>query len=299
MRQAATGEIKKGYVLLLITMLIWGSFTIMARVGAKQALSPWDITALRFTVAFVVLVPIQLWRQEWRFLFDKRLLWLALIGGIGYSCAVYSGFNHAPAAHAAIWLNGFLPLATAIGAWIVLKEPFGKHTWLSLAFMACGLGGMIAVMWYEGEFHLSIGDAYFVLGACFWGFYTVYLKRWMLPPWQAMAGVAIWTAVIYLPIYALWLPHNLSQVSTANMLEQGIFHGVFVVIIAMLTYIGAVERLGAFKTGSLLALAPFLAALAAVPLLNEPLNLAIGVGLIGMGIGALQPWRLITVKSQS
>ena len=299
MRQAATGEIKKGYVLLLITMLIWGSFTIMARVGAKQALSPWDITALRFTVAFVVLVPIQLWRQEWHFLFDKRLLWLALIGGIGYSCAVYSGFNHAPAAHAAIWLNGFLPLATAIGAWIVLKEPFGKHTWLSLAFMACGLGGMIAVMWYEGEFHLSIGDAYFVLGASFWGFYTVYLKRWMLPPWQAMAGVAIWTAVIYLPIYALWLPHNLSQVSTANMLEQGIFHGVFVVIIAMLTYIGAVERLGAFKTGSLLALAPFLAALAAVPLLNEPLNLAIGVGLIGMGIGALQPWRLITVKSQS
>lgn len=162
--------------------------------------------------------------------------------------------------------------------------------------MACGLGGMIAVMWYEGKFHLSIGDAYFVLGASFWGFYTVYLKRWMLPPWQAMAGVAIWTAIIYLPVYALWLPHNLSQVSTANMLEQGIFHGVFVVIIAMLTYIGAVERLGAFKTGSLLALAPFLAALAAVPLLNEPLNLAIGVGLIGMGIGALQPWRLISTK---
>ena len=292
MSQSAAPDIKKGYLLLLITMLIWGSFTLMSRLGAKQDLTAWDITALRFATAFVVLMPIQLWRRELKFLLDKRILWLALLGGIGYSCAVYSGFSYAPAAHAAIWLNGFLPLATAISAWIVLKEPFGKNTWISLLFMAAGLGGMMAVMQYEGQFYLSIGDAFFVLGAALWGIYTVFLKRWMLPPWQAMAGVAIWTAIVYLPVYALFLPKKLAQASHMVMLEQGIFHGVFVVIIAMLTYIGAVERLGAFKTGSLLALAPFLAALAAVPLLNEPLNLAIGVGLLGMGIGALQPWRL-------
>ncbi|WP_051526773.1 DMT family transporter [Alkanindiges illinoisensis] len=293
MNQTVSPDIKKGYLLLLITMLIWGSFTLMSRLGAKQDLTAWDITALRFATAFIVLMPIQLWRRELKFLLDKRILWLALLGGIGYSCAVYSGFSYAPAAHAAIWLNGFLPLATAISAWIVLKEPFGRNTWISLLFMAAGLGGMMAVMQYEGQFYLSIGDAFFVLGAALWGIYTVFLKRWMLPPWQAMAGVAIWTAIVYLPVYALFLPKKLAQASHMVMLEQGVFHGVFVVIIAMLTYIGAVERLGAFKTGSLLALAPFLAALAAVPLLNEPLNLAIGVGLLGMGIGALQPWRLL------
>lgn len=293
MSQSAAPDIKKGYLLLLITMLIWGSFTLMSRLGAKQDLTAWDITALRFATAFVVLMPIQLWRRELKFLLDKRVLWLALLGGIGYSCAVYSGFSYAPAAHAAIWLNGFLPLATAISAWIVLKESFGKNTWISLLFMAAGLGGMMAVMQYEGQFYLSIGDAFFVLGAALWGVYTVFLKRWMLPPWQAMSGVAIWTAIVYLPVYALFLPKKLEHASHLIMLEQGIFHGIFVVIIAMLTYIGAVERLGAFKTGSLLALAPFLAALAAVPLLQEPLNLAIGVGLLGMGIGALQPWRLL------
>lgn len=292
MTSQSASEVKKGYILLLITMLIWGSFTLIARLGAKQALTPWDITALRFTTAFIVLMPIQLWRRELTFLWDKRIIWLALVGGLGYSCAVYSGFNYAPAAHAAIWLNGFLPLATAFSAWAILKQPFGRDTWLSLLFMAAGLGGMIAVMWFEGQFYLSVGDAFFLLGATCWGIYTVLLKRWILPPWQAMAGVAIWTAIIYLPIYALFLPKNLQHTSHWIWLEQGIFHGVFVVIIAMLTYIGAVERLGAFKTGSLLALAPFLAALAAVPLLNEPLNLAVGIGLIGMGIGALQPWRL-------
>lgn len=284
-------EVKKGYLLLLITMLIWGSFTLMSRIGAKQALSAWDITALRFATAFIILVPIQLWRREWQYLFDRRILVLAFLGGIGYSCAVYSGFSYAPAAHAAIWLNGLLPVATAVAAWVVLKESFSKHTWISLVFMALGLGGMTAAMLYEGQFYLTKGDFFFVLGAMFWGVYTVFLKRWMLPPWQAMSGVAIWSAIIFLPLYVLFFPKHLAEAGYIHMLEQGVFHGVFVVIIAMLTYIGAVERLGAFKTGSLLALAPFLAALAAVPLLQEPLNLAIGIGLFGMGIGALQPWR--------
>lgn len=288
---SSSSEVRKGYLLLVITMLIWGSFTLISRIGAKQALTPWDITALRFATAFVVLVPIQLWRKEWRFLLDRRFIVLAMLGGVGYSCAVYSGFSFAPAAHAAIWLNGFLPVCTALAAYIIMRETFTQDTWISLICMAIGLGGMSLAMAYEGQFYLSIGDAFFVLGALSWGVYTVFLKRWMLPPWQAMAGVAIWSAIFYLPIYLLFLPKKLAEAGIAPMVEQGLFHGVFVVIIAMLTYIGAVERLGAFKTGSLLALAPFLAALAAVPLLHEPLNLAIGVGLVGMGVGALQPWR--------
>ena len=64
-----------------------------------------------------------------------------------------------------------------------------------------------------------------------------------------------------------------------------------VVIIATLTYVAAIERLGAFKTGSIVTLAPFIAAVIAVPLLDEPLNAAIVCGLVGMGFGALQPWR--------
>jgi drug/metabolite transporter (DMT)-like permease len=43
---------------------------------------------------------------------------------------------------------------------------------------------------------------------------------------------------------------------------------VFVVIIATLTYVAAIQRLGAFKTGSIVTLAPFIAAILAVPLLR-------------------------------
>ena len=102
-----------GYGLLAITMFIWGSFTLISRLGATQSMTAWDISALRLFTASIVLIPIQIYRREWRFLLDVRVLCLALVGGIAYTSFVYEGFSHAPAAHAAIWMNGLLPF------WIV------------------------------------------------------------------------------------------------------------------------------------------------------------------------------------
>lgn len=111
-----------------------------------------------------------------------------------------------------------------------------------------------------------------------------------------MSGVAIWSAVVYVPVYLLFLPKNLSVPEPQHLLFQTIFHGVFVVIIATLSYVEAIKRLGAFKAGSITNLAPFIAAILAVPLLNEALSLAMICGLVGMAIGALQPWRWIGRK---
>jgi drug/metabolite transporter (DMT)-like permease len=131
-----------GYVLLATTMLIWGSFTLISRVGTTQIMTTWDIGALRFMTASLVLIPIQIYRREWRFLFDPRVLGLALVGGIAYTTFVYEGFSHAPAAHAAIWMNGLLPFWTAIAALVILREALSRDNWISLIIIAIGLIGM-------------------------------------------------------------------------------------------------------------------------------------------------------------
>lgn len=87
------------------------------------------------------------------------------------------------------------------------------------------------------------------------------------------------------------LPKHLDVPEPQHLLLQTLFHGVFVVIVATLTYVAAIQRLGAFKAGSISNLAPFIAAVLAVPLLGETLSLAMMFGLVGMAIGALQPWR--------
>ena len=281
----------QGYLFVCITMCIWGGFTILSRLNLHWHVSAWDLVAMRFAIAFIILMPVLLYKKDLAFLWHPRPIILALTGGLAYCLTVYTAFLQAPAAHAAIFLNGCIPLCTAVAAYLLFKQPFDKHTWLSLSIMLSALALMSYLMLHEQASAFGLGDILFFLSAVWWGIFTVLLKQWKLSAWHSMASVAVWSALIYLPIYILFIPKHFQEAEPVHLLVQGVFHGVLVVIIATLTYVAAIERLGAFKTGSIVTLAPFIAAVIAVPLLNEPLSPAIMCGLVGMGIGALQPWR--------
>ncbi|WP_269913816.1 DMT family transporter [Acinetobacter sp. HY1485] len=286
----------QGYVFVIITMCIWGGFSIFSRLNAIWHISAWDVVALRFSIGFILLMPILIYKKQTAFLWHIKPFILGLLGGVAYCITVYSAFFYAPVAHGAMFLNGCIPLCTAVMAYVLFKEPFDRHIWISLTIMVLAIFGMTYLMYQKTHVGLGLGDGLFFLAAIWWGTFTVLVKQWKLTAWQNMTSVAIWSAIIYLPIYLLFMPHHLQDVAVPHLLAQGIFHGVFVVIIATMSYIAAIERLGAFKTGSIVTLAPFIAAIVAVPLLNEPLNSAMGLGLIGMAIGALQPWRWINRK---
>ena len=281
----------QGYLFVLITMCIWGGFTIFSRLNLHWHVSAWDLVAMRFAIAFLILMPILIYKKDLAFLWHPRPVILALTGGLAYCLTVYTAFLQAPAAHAAIFLNGCIPLCTAVAAYLLFRQPFDKHTWLSLTIMLSALALMSYLMLHDQASALGLGDLLFFISAVWWGIFTVLLKQWKLSAWHSMASVAIWSAIIYLPIYILFIPKHFQEAEPLHLLIQGLFHGVLVVIIATLTYVAAIERLGAFKTGSIVTLAPFMAAVIAVPLLDEPLNAAIACGLVGMGVGALQPWR--------
>lgn len=281
----------QGYLFVCITMCIWGGFTILSRLNLHWHVSAWDLVAMRFAIAFIILMPVLVYKKDLAFLWHPRPIILALTGGLAYCLTVYTAFLQAPAAHAAIFLNGCIPLCTAVAAYLLFRQPFDKHTWLSLIIMLSALALMSYLMLHEQASAFGLGDILFFLSAVWWGIFTVLLKQWKLSAWHSTASVAIWSALIYLPIYILFIPKHFQEAEPVHLLIQGVFHGVLVVIIATLTYVAAIERLGAFKTGSIVTLAPFIAAVIAVPLLNEPLSPAIMCGLVGMGIGALQPWR--------
>ncbi|RLL38253.1 DMT family transporter [Acinetobacter cumulans] len=282
---------KQGYLYVLITMCIWGGFTLTARLSANWGIGAWDITALRFLLAFCILMPILIYKKDTAFLWKKEPFILAMIGGVGYCLTAYSAFHYAPAAHAAIFLNGFIPLCTAIAAFVLFKQAFDRHTWASLVIMIGAISVMSFLMYRETGVAFGLGDLLFVMSAIWWGVFSVLLRQWQLSAWHAMAGVAVWSAIVFVPIYLLFLPKHLNEPEPMHLLAQVLYHGIFVVIVATLTYVEAIKRLGAFKAGSIVTLAPFMAAILAVPLLNEPLSFAIICGLFGMAIGALQPWR--------
>lgn len=286
----------QGYLFVLVTMCIWGGFTILSRLSAKWGIVAWDLTALRFAFAFSILVPILLYQRNYQFLFKKQAIVLALVGGIGYCVTVYSGFYFSPAAHAAIFLNGFIPVCTALAAWLIYKQPFDRHMWVSIGVISISLIAMTYLLLMNSRQPFGVGDVLFVLGAMCWGVFSVLLRESNMTAWQAMCSVAIWSAILYLPVYWLFIPKHLDEVEPLHIAIQTLFHGVLVVIVATICYVEAIKRLGAFQAGSIVTLAPFIAAVLAIPLLNEPVSPAIICGLIGIGIGALQPWRWLAYR---
>lgn len=282
----------QGYLFIVITMCVWGSFSLLARVNVHWGIAAWDIIAIRFGVSALILLPVAWIKQDYRFLFNIKAVILALLGGVGYSCLVYSAFLLAPVVHGAVFLNGMIPVATALLMFIFLKKYPDKNTKIALIIISLTLFVMYLLMVKDG-LSFGLGDGLFLICAFSWASYSILLKEWQFSAWQVVCSTAIWSAIIYLPIYWLFIDSSLENAKLSHVLIQGTFHSIVVMIVATLTYALAIERLGAFFAGALACLAPFISALVAVPLLDEPLNHIMVLGLIGMGLGTVQPWRFL------
>lgn len=288
----------QGYVFVVITMCVWGGFSLLARVNAHWGIMAWDIIAIRFGVSALILLPIICLKGEYQFLFTSKAILLAVMGGVGYSCLVYSAFLLAPVAHGAVFLNGMIPVATALLMFIFLKQSPTPSTKIALIIIGLTLLAMFVLMAQDG-LTLELGDGLFLLCAFCWAGYGILLKEWRFSAWQVLCSTAIWSAVLYLPLYWLFIDSSLGNVKPVHLLIQGTFHSIAVMLVATFSYALAIERLGAFLAGALASLAPFISALVAVPLLGEPLNQIMVLGLIGMGLGTIQPWRFLSIRKTS
>jgi drug/metabolite transporter (DMT)-like permease len=215
---------------------------------------------------------------------------LSLTGGIAYALFVYAGFTLAPATHGAVLLSGVLPFFTALVAYFLLGERADRHRLAGLALIALGVGCM-AFDQLRGSPVSPLGDALLLAGSLCWGVYSVLLRRWQVPPWDATMGVALLSALLYLPLYLLVLPSQLATAPAGEILLQALYQGVLVVIVAMILFTRALAALGPVRLNMFMAMVPGLATLLAVPLLGESLSFWPLLGLACVSIGALQPWR--------
>jgi drug/metabolite transporter (DMT)-like permease len=139
------------------------------------------------------------------------------------------------------------------------------------------------------------GDLLFLAGSCCWATYTVLVRLWGVSAVTATLSAALWAAPLYLPVWWLLLPSNLGAVPAGPVAWQFIYQGVFAVLVAGFLFTRAVTAIGAPRTTTITSLVPAMAALAAWPLLGEPLGALglVGVGLVsaGMVLGVLNPSR--------
>lgn len=280
-------SLAQGYIAALTTVVIWAGFILISRLGGKSALTGWDIVALRLGTAALFLLPfsLKLPPGTWR---NPRLWILTWVGGIIFLAFIYAGFKLAPAAHGGILLPGLQPFLVTALAWVLIgSRPDRQRLW-GLLPIALGVA-CVAIPQVTGAHNGSstlMGDALILCASVAWASYSVLVKKWSFDPWLLTRFVAIASALVYLPVYWLWLPRQLDQVPLSMLVLQGLYQGLGPTIIAMIMFLRAVAILGAERTGALVALVPVLAGLGAVPLLDEPLTLWLVAGLALVALGA-------------
>jgi drug/metabolite transporter (DMT)-like permease len=242
----------------------------MTRLAVTTGLDAWDIPALRFTVAGLLLLPIVIRRGLAR----DRLGWLGLGGiivgtGAPYALLVALGLRFSPAYDAGALNPGCMPLFVALIARTVLAEKPSAAQKIGLSLILSG--ALIIIGWRGTAWSISrsFGDVLFLVASFLTACYTVIMRHSKLDPLHITALVSTGSLAIYAPVYFVIHGWHLRVLPGADLAVQAIFQGIVVTIIALILYGRAVIILGASGGSAFGAMVPALSAALAIPLLRE------------------------------
>ncbi len=260
----------KGLCWAGLSVMIFAGWFVVTRFSVTRELRLWDVTALRFGIGAIILLPVllrgkrRISSKEWCEGLVYACLW-----GLPFVLAVALGLQLTSAGRAAAIAPTLMPVFAGIFAWIFLKEKQGKVRWSGYLAIVIGLVYMVAS---GGSAHGGtnpVGIIALIIAAAMWAVYTLLFRRSALPPVQAAALICFWSAVLFLPIYILCGLSRLDLASTSEIGLQAVYQGVLMSGVAIVSFNRSVALLGPSAATAIIALIPAVASLAAIPILGE------------------------------
>ncbi len=274
-------------------IFIWSGMIVFSRAGVITALTPYDLSALRFMVTGLLVLPFL--RSWWPHHLPLHAMVIMVLCGPGaiYSLLLYLGLSEASAAYAGVFANGSLPIFTMIMAYLVTRDTPGRIPALAVAVIV--LGGVLL-----GIPGMATGGADTVLGIVFFlgasavlSVYIFGLRHWRVTPRQALALINLPNALIYLPLWYFLLPTGLAEAELSTIVFQALFQGLGPGFFALILFALAAIHLGPTATAGFSASVPATAALLAIPVLSEIPSLIEWCGIatvtVGMALLVLKP----------
>jgi drug/metabolite transporter (DMT)-like permease len=257
----------------LLAAAIWASYTVLARLGVKEGLSPGDLTLLRFAPGALVMAPL-LWIWGWRDLAGigwRRGVLLTLLAGPGFSLLFMTGFSLAPLAHGAVIAPACQMLAgLALSAWLA-HQRWTRESALGAAGVVLGLAFMGGdSLMHQQSGTTLLGDLLFALAGCCWGLFGALSRRWAVDPLRVTGVVVVLSFLLFAPVFLLLTDLGRLATATPGMLVlQVAAQGLGAGLVAVLAFSRAVALLGSARAAFFGALVPGAASLLAIPVLGE------------------------------
>lgn len=278
-----------GFLWAALTVSIFAGWFVVTRFSVTRILNVWDLTALRYGIGAILLVPVllrDLPPRAWRNGFVFAALW-----GAPFAALVALGVQMTSAGRAASVTPTLMPVFTGLLGWLLLRQPPGKIRLVGYAAIAAGLCGLVLTAAGGQGSPSLLGLGFLALAAAMWAGYTLLLRGSGLNPMQSAALICFWSGVIFVPVYLILGIGHLGQAPRAEIAVQGFYQGVLMSIVALIGFNRAVALLGPSAAAAMIALVPVIASLLAIAFLGEVPTLAEGVSIAFIVAGVLMAAR--------
>lgn len=257
----------------LVVPFIWGGWIVASRFGVLNALTPYDVAAIRVGFAAVIVLPLLLTRG-----LAGLPLWKGAVISFGvgapFALTSFGGMALAPVVHAGVLTNGALPIFAAVIGYVWLRETPTRPQAGGLFLIVVG-GAMVG----GDSFTLDappgqwLGDLLLIGAAGCFALYMTALRRWNVTILQAVIAVPTISSAIYIPVWLLFLPSGLLQFDDfppwPEVALQTVYQGIVASFIVVILITRATRSISATTMAVLLAGAPGLAVLFGIFILDE------------------------------
>jgi len=276
----------RGIAAASVVVMIWSGWVVISKLGVDSAMNIADLAALRYMVAGGLSAPFVLYYRAWRRISLWRTACLAATGGVPYVLLAYAGFAYAPASHGGIFINGLLPLITLmLGAWF-MAEPSTRWQWFGAVAILVGLALPLISVPQALAADFWVGDGFFAVAATIFSIYVLLNRRWGMGLVEILWALSVFSALVYLPIWFLFLPTEIHLARSETLWLQGLYQGILPNMVGVLMLSVAVRHIGAASTSAMLSLVPAVAAILSTIWLQEAIGIStwVGIALLTAGI---------------
>jgi len=279
---------------MLLSVLIFGSNFALSRHAFLHGITPYDLLALRFGTAGLLLLPLFLrpglascGGAGW-----GRGPLLFLSSGLPMTFLMMMGLTMAPAAHGATIGPGTVTIIGIIGSVVLFGAVLTRNLVIGIAGVLAGLA-CLAVAGTTGASAGTLrGDLMFVGVGLLWGFYPLMIQLWKLDGLRASAVVSVLSMACWLPIYAVFFFRGFDVAPWWVLSLHALYQGVANVIIGLWIWGWAAHVLGPAVVGRFPPLIPVTGTLLAIPVLGEiPSSLQLAGIMLIIGGLFVASWR--------
>lgn len=277
------------HITAIATATVWGTTFVSSKLLLDEGLSPAAIMVLRFTLAYICMLPLvrgRIFADNWRD--EAQMALLGITGGSLYFLLENTALIYTQASNVAIIIAA-TPLLTTIAVHrIAHQESAGRRLYL---YSLISLAG-VALVVFNGQFLLKLnprGDLLTFGAALTWVAYSILVLRLekKYPPTMITRKIFFYGIVTLLP-YFLFRPERitLELLMRPTVATNLLYLGIAASLICYWTWNMVIRHLGAIRATNYLYLNPIVAMITAYLILDEritPLAL-IGTALIIFGV---------------